>query len=513
MNESFRKLLELEAEKTGNNSSKLSSIWREICEGEEIDCFENIATLSRIKELMLFGFSSLICRENPSHNHSIIENEFLCQDKSTDLGKLDVKFDCVNWPLKGEVLKTLIKGFGGEVNHMLRYLLMPIAIANPSPTFCKSGGTCLVGNQHLAQKVGVLKENLLFKLEGENRISGSYKDRVTATAISAVEDLIHWNSLPKALQNTNSRDIIRIGCASTGNLAIATLEHAKRCGFKAQVFVPDNLGEEKYSEMRDALLLDNGAPNGEIIRAGNFDEINIMLSQLYDSYPWLLTANINLRPRYKTGAKTLLYEIAEQMNWDLPPVINVVMALAGGTSSSSVVEAFDELKDLDLINKNVQLKLWLVQPEGCDTVASSAINKDFKPKFVKNPMSIADSLLIGYPGDAEVPLKFAIENGGGGCLLNDREIEEGTNEFNNCNVSIRKTEHAGGLEWGGAKKLILSGEIPRKETTIVVITGSERCKSLDSSYTELAFGEYKIKGIQDYKDLMEKLKSDFYATH
>jgi len=238
-----------------------------------------------------------------------------------------------------------------------------------------------------------------------------------------------------------------------------------------------------------------------------------MLSQLYDSYPWLLTANINLRPRYKTGAKTLLYEIAEQMNWDLPPVINVVMALAGGTSSSSVVEAFDELKDLELIKKDVQLKLWLVQPEGCDTVASSAINKDFKPKYVKNPASIADSLLIGYPGDAEVPLKFAIENGGGGCLLNDSEIEDGTNEFNNFKVSIRKTEHAGGLEWGGAKKLILSGEIPRNETTVVIITGSERCKSLNTSYTELAFGEYKIKGIQDYKDLMEKLKSDFYATH
>jgi len=508
MNKSFKKLLEEEARKTEKSFSTLSPlspVWRKILDGEKIDCLENINTLSRIKELILFGFSSLACRVKPQHKHSILENVFLCQDDSSDLGKLDVRFDCVNWPFKGEVLKTLIKGFGEEVNHMLRYLLLPIAIAHPAPTFCQSGGTPLVGTRQLAQKVGVLKENLHFKLESENQISGSYKDRVTATAISAVEDFIAWDTLP----NANIRNVIRIGCASTGNLAIATLEHAKRCGFKAQVFVPDNLSEEKYSAMRKALLLDNCAPNGEIIRAGNFDEINVMLSQLYDSYPGLLTVNINLRPRYKTGAKTLLYEIAEQLDWDFPPVINVVMALAGGTSSSSVVEAFDELKELEMIDKNVQMKLWLVQPEGCDTVASSAINKDFQPKFVRNPKSIADSLLIGYPGDAEVPLKFAIENGGGGCLLNDREIEEGTNEFNSSNVSIRKIEHAGGLEWAGAKKLILSGEIPRNETTIVIITGSERCKSLDASFTELAFGEYKIKGIQDYKDLIGKLRKNF----
>jgi len=506
MSRSFKRIVEISSKNIRRYSKDLSSIWTQILDGKRIDCLEQLDQISKIKELLLIEFSSLDCRENPHHKHSLLKNVFLCQDDSIDMGKLDIKFDCVNWPLKGEILKKAIKGFGNDVRHLLRYLLMPIGIARPVNTLFKSGGTPLVKSPHLAQKIGISSENLRFKLEGESQISGSYKDRVTSTAISAVEDLIHWNALSDDSLQKNIRESIRIGCASTGNLAIATLEHAKRCGFKAQVFVPDHLGEEKFSAMRKALLLEDGSPNGEIIRAGNFDAINAMLSQLYDYYPWLLTVNVNLRPRYKNGAKTLMYEIAEQMDWRLPNTFNVIMALAGGTSSSSVVEAFLELKELDLIDKKTQMKLWIIQPEGCDTVASSAMKKDPNSKFIKNPKSIADSLLIGYPGDAEAPLRYAIENNGGGCLLDDTEIEKGTWEFNKSSLALHGTEHAGGLEWAGAKKLILSGMIPTNETTIVIITGSDRSRFADQYIPKLARGEYRIDGLQDYKDLMRTLK-------
>ncbi len=505
MSRSFKRIVEITSKKR-SRSNELSSIWNQILDGKRINCLLQLDQISKIKELLLIEFSSLNCRENPRHQHSILKNVFLCEDNSIDLGKLDINFDCENWPLKGEVLKTVIKGFGNEVNHLLRYLLMPIGIAHPAYTLSQSGGTPLVKSPLLAQKAGISSENLRFKLEGESLISGSYKDRVTSTAISAIEDLIHWNALSSNPASKNIRNSIRIGCASTGNLAIATLEHAKRCGFKAQVFVPDDLAEEKYSAMRKALLLKDGSPNGEIIRAGNFDQINAMLTQLYDYYPGLLTVNVNLRPRYKNGAKTLMYEIAEQMNWQLPETFNVIMALAGGTSSSSVVEAFNELKILKLIDKKIKMKLWIVQPEGCDTVVSSAMKKDSNPKFVKNPKSIADSLLIGYPGDADVPLRYAIENNGGGCLLDDMEIERGTCEFNKSSLALHGTEHAGGLEWAGAKKLILSGMIPTNETSIVVITGSDRSKLLDYYFPKPSSGEYKVDNIQDYKDLMKTLK-------
>ncbi len=302
-----------------------------------------------------------------------------------------------------------------------------------------AGFTPLIKAKNLGRVLGL--NNLYIKNDCVNP-SYSFKDRVVSVAATKAREF----------------GFEALACASTGNLACSVAAHAASAHMKAYVFVPADLEQGKIV---------GAAIYGPTLVAvdGNYDDVNRLCSELADRHPWAFV-NINIRPYYSEGCKTMGYEVAEQLGWKAPD--NAIVPVASGSLLVKIRKGFQEMHDLGLIGP-VKTRMFAAQAEGCSTVAAAykANNATITP--VK-PKTIAKSLAIGNPADGVYALKAIRESGGGAAASPDEEIVAGMRLLAETEGIFAET--AGGVSIAALKGLAQSGALKPDDTTVVMITAS-----------------------------------------
>jgi threonine synthase len=302
-----------------------------------------------------------------------------------------------------------------------------------------AGFTPLIRSRNLAKMLGL--NELYIKNDSVNP-SFSFKDRVVAVASA------------KALEF----EFDTIACASTGNLACSVAAHAARGGIKACVFIPSGLEAGK--------VLGAAIYNPVLMSVdGSYDDVNRLCSEIADSYPWAFV-NINMRPFYAEGSKSLGYEVAEQLGWRTPA--HVVVPAASGAMFTKVWKGFNEFADLGLINP-VRTRMHLAQARGCSPIAEAWEEGRFVIKPVR-PNTLATSLAIGNPADGWYALKVIEASEGSAVIAEEDEVAEGVKLLAETEGIF--TEGAGGVAITGLKRLVEQGRIKADEPTVVYITGN-----------------------------------------
>ena len=302
-----------------------------------------------------------------------------------------------------------------------------------------AGFTPLIRSKGLAKHLGL--EELWIKNDSVNP-SFSFKDRVVAVASAKAIEL--------------GFDIL--ACASTGNLACAVAAHAARGGLKAYVFIP--------SDLEPAKVL-GAAVYGPTVVAidGSYDDVNRLCSELADQHPWAFV-NINVRPFYADGSKTLGYEVAEQMGWRSPA--HAVVPSASGAMFTKIYQGFKDFERTGLIS-GVGVKMHSCQARGCSPIVTAYDEDRFVIRPVK-PNTLATSLAIGNPADGYYALKTIEASGGSGVIAEETEIAEGVKLLAQTEGIF--TEGAGGVAVAGLKHLVAMGRIKPDEPTVIYITGN-----------------------------------------
>jgi threonine synthase len=309
-----------------------------------------------------------------------------------------------------------------------------------------AGWTPLLRADQLAERLG-LKE-VWIKNDAANP-THSFKDRVVSIALARAREL----------------GFETIACASTGNLANAVAAHSAAAGLDSYVFIPSNLEEQK--------ILATGVYGTNVVGVrGNYDDVNRLCTELSGDHEWAFV-NINMRPYYAEGSKTLAYETAEQLGWQLPD--RVVAPIASGSLFTKIARGFQEWIDIGLLEGTLPTFNG-AQATGCSPVASAfEEGKDFcRP--VK-PDTIAKSLAIGNPADGPYALDLARRTGGTIESVTDDEIREGIRLL--AQTTGIFTETAGGVTTAVLAKLAQRGVIDPDERVVAYITG-EGLKTLDA---------------------------------
>jgi len=303
-----------------------------------------------------------------------------------------------------------------------------------------TGFTPLVRARRLGARLGL--GDLYVKNDAVCFPSLSFKDRVVAVALAAAKRF----------------GFQVVSCSSTGNLANAVAAQAAREGLQACIFVP--------ADLEAAKILNTQVYGARLIRiAGNYDQVNRLCSQIADAYPWGFV-NVNLRPYYAEGSKTVGFEIAEQLGWRLPD--NVVVPMAGGALIGKIVKAFRELTDLGLVDSK-PVKFFGAQATGCSPISDAVKNnKDqFDPQ---KPNTIARSLAIGNPADGNYASAAIRASGGWAEDVSDPEIISAIGLLAETEGIFGET--AGGVTVGVTQKLLAQGRIAPGETTVICNTGN-----------------------------------------
>ena len=303
-----------------------------------------------------------------------------------------------------------------------------------------SGFTPLVRCDRLAARLGV--DELYIKDDSVNHPTLSYKDRVVSVAATrAIELGFHV-----------------LACASTGNLANSVAAHAARLGVECCVFIPDNLEAGK--------LLGSAIYSPTILAiAGNYDDVNRLSTQVADRYGWGFV-NINLRSYYAEGAKTMGFEIAEQLGWRFPK--HLVSPVAGGTLLPRIVRGLRELREVGLVDGDLP-KVYAAQAAGCAPVVNALEAGLEHPEPVR-PDTIAKSIAIGNPADGYQVIQSVRSTGGAGAAVSDDQIVAAIRLLAETEGIF--TEPAGGTTLAGTIELIRRGTIPRDESIVVCVTGN-----------------------------------------
>jgi threonine synthase len=309
------------------------------------------------------------------------------------------------------------------------------------------GLTPLLPAPRLAERLGL--GEVWIKNDAANP-THSFKDRVVAVALAKAREL----------------GFETVACASTGNLANAVAAHAAAAGIESYVFVPADLEEQK--------LLATGIYGTRLIGVeGTYDDVNRLCTELCETRPWAFV-NVNLRPYYAEGSKTLAYETAEQLGWKLPD--RVVCPIASGSLFTKLGRGFEEWLRLGLLDGELPAFNG-AQPEGCSPVAS-AFEAGEETCLPVRPQTIAKSLAIGNPADGPYALDLARRTGGGIDSVSDDEIRAGIRLL--AETTGIFTETAGGVTVAVLAKLAARGVIDASERVIVYITG-EGLKTLDAA--------------------------------
>src|SRR5271155_5695848 len=302
------------------------------------------------------------------------------------------------------------------------------------------GFTPLVSAPRLGEKIG--SRRLLVKNDAVCLPTLSFKDRVVAVALA----------------NARSFGFDTVACSSTGNLANSVAAQAAREGFKAWIFIP--------SDLEPAKILGTQVFGAELVRInGSYDHVNRLCSQIADEHRWGFV-NVNLRPYYAEGSKTVGYEIAEQLGWRLPD--NVVVPMAGGSLITKIKKAFDELIKLELVEEK-PVKFFGAQATGCSPI-STAIKQYSSEIEPQRPKTIARSLAIGNPADGHYALQAINESGGYAEDVSDVEIVSAIQELAETEGVF--TETAGGVTTAVTARLYAHGRIHPDELTVSCITGN-----------------------------------------
>jgi threonine synthase len=331
--------------------------------------------------------------------------------------------------------------------------LLPLP-ENYSPTL-PVGFTPLIQAPRLARELGA--KNLFLKNDAICLPTLSFKDRVVSVALA----------------NARAFGFDTVSCSSTGNLANATAAQAARNGFKCWIFIPADLEQAK--------IIGTQVFGAKLVRiSGSYDQVNRLCSQIADEHNWGFV-NVNLRPYYAEGSKTVGYEIAEQLGWRLPD--NVVCPMAGGSLIVKIRKAFDELIQLGLVEPK-PVKFFGAQATGCSPISTAVKlgNTEIDPQ---KPSTIARSLAIGNPADGHYAIKTITKSGGWSEDVSDPEIVKSIQLLAETEGIF--TETAGGVTVGCARKLYKSDRILPDETTVVCITGN------GLKTTDVLTGEYEAE--------------------
>jgi len=302
------------------------------------------------------------------------------------------------------------------------------------------GMTPLVDAPRLGARLG--SRRLFLKNDSVCFPSLSFKDRVVAVALAQAQAF----------------GFKIVSCSSTGNLANAVAAQAARLGLDAWIFIP--------ADLEPAKVLGTQVYGARLVRiAGNYDQVNRLCSQIAESYRWGFV-NVNLRPYYAEGSKTIGFEIAEQLGWRLPD--NVVVPMAGGSMITKIYKAFQELIALGLVEAKT-VKFFGAQATGCSPISDAV--KHNKPEIdPQKPHTIARSLAIGNPADGLYASRIIRSSGGWAADASDEELV-------NCIELLAGSEGifgetAAGVTVASAKALIAQGRIHPDEETVLCITGN-----------------------------------------
>ena len=367
-------------------------------------------------------------------------------------GPLEVSYDHSRL-VEGGVQELRRRIQGGPQN-IWRYAdFLPLAGGPPGPsgrlasrTGLPAGCTPLVRADRLAQRLGL--GEVWVKNDAANP-THSFKDRVVAVAAARARELGYQT----------------IACASTGNLANSVAAHGAAMGLESYVFIPADLEEQK--------VLATGVYGTRLVAVkGNYDDVNRLCTELSAEREWAFV-NINLRPYYAEGSKTLAFEIAEQLGFELPD--RCVVPIASGSLFTKIAKGFAEWRELGLVSGKLP-RMSGAQAEGCAPVASAYAAGQDVCRPVK-PNTIAKSLAIGNPADGPYALEEARSSGGSIDAVSDEEIREGIELL--AQTTGIFTETAGGVTTAVLAKLAQRGEIDPRERVVLVITG-EGLKTLDA---------------------------------
>ncbi len=349
------------------------------------------------------------------------------------MGPLEVSFDydAIRKVMTRQVIES-------RPRSLWRYLeLLPVE--EPRTGFY-SGFTPLVRATRLAKELGL--SELYIKDDSVNHPTFSYKDRVVSVAASKAVEF----NFPV------------FSCASTGNLAGSVAAHAARLGLPCYVFIPYDLEPAK--------ILGAAIYRPHVVAVeGNYDDVNRLCTQIADRYGWGF-ANINLRSYYAEGAKTMGFEIVEQLGWRYPD--HIVSPVAGGTLLPRIYKGLREMREVGLVDGTLP-RIHAAQPAGsAPVVRALEAGEDF-PEPVK-PDTIAKSLAIGNPADGFQVVKVVKETGGAGAKVTDEEILDAIQLLASTEGIF--TEPAGGTTLAATRQLVRRGVIKPNESVVVCITGN-----------------------------------------
>lgn len=326
-------------------------------------------------------------------------------------------------------------------NYWRYFELLPIADRNNIVSL-DAGLTPLQHADRIGTTLGGLR-NLFIKNDSVNP-TFSFKDRPAGIAVSRAKEI----------------KLKAVGCASTGNLASATAAHAAKAGLPCYIFAPSDIEKVKIFQ-----ALSYGA---EFVAVdGTYDDANRVASVVGDA-KGIGIVNINMRPFYVEGSKTLAYEVAEQMNWEVPD--NLIIPVGSGAMLNAICKGFEELYEIGLLDDISRLKITAAQPHGCSPIVDAFKRRSDEVIPIEKPETIAKSLAIGDPGDGRYVLKRLQQYRGSAEEATDEEIIDGIMMLAKTEGIF--TEPAGGVSIAVLRKMVEEGKIDKDEKVVCYITGN-----------------------------------------
>jgi threonine synthase len=365
-----------------------------------------------------------------------LEARFVCEQC---FGPLEVRYDLSG--LDAEETRRRIQAGPPTIWRYGDFL----PFATPPKTALAAGVTPLVRADRLAERLGL--GEVWVKNDAANP-THSFKDRVVTVALAKARELGYEV----------------VACASTGNLANAVAAHAAAAGLESYVFVPSDLEEQK--------ILATGVYGTHLVGVnGSYDDVNRLCTELAADRDWAFV-NVNVRPYYSQGSKTLAFEIAEQLDFRLPD--RVVVPVASGSLFTKIARGFEEWLEVGLLDGDLPAFNG-AQAAGCSPVAQ-AYERGWDICRPVRPDTIAKSLAIGNPADGPYALDLARRSGGGIDAVSDDEIRSAIRLL--AETTGIFTETAGGVTAAVLARLAERGDIGSDERVVLVITG-EGLKTLD----------------------------------
>jgi len=327
--------------------------------------------------------------------------------------------------------------------------LLPVGQDPAGRVTLNPGMTPLVRADRLAEELGM--RELWVKDDSANP-THSFKDRVVSVALTAARQL----------------GFTRVACASTGNLANSVAAHAARAGLDSVVLIPADLEEAK--------VVQTAVYGGTLVAVdGSYDDVNRLCSELAETDAFEKTAfvNVNVRPYYAEGSKTLGFEVAEQLGWRVPR--QVLVPMASGSMLTKIDKAFAELASLGLVEP-AEWRVFGAQSTGCSPISTAfALGRDVVEPV--RPTGIAKSLAIGNPADGPYALDAVRRTGGAIADVSDDEVRDGIELLARTTGIFAET--AGGVVVATLRKLIAAGALDPAEQTVIYNTG-DGLKTLDA---------------------------------